>query len=184
MGKNMIFKGKDINSILKNIIKNKKLSENERFVNLITALGAYYFLEKHYDVVNMEVFELYYERFMGPEGKDEGKYRELFSSVSNRMNFVRMAELVKYTKKLKNIDVEKLTDNQKSIYQDICTYKDKYFNKKFNCGLYYIDNDVRKMINSDNKIVLDKIIAEFKTKVNKEEDLFSVNTVEDFNMNY
>lgn len=177
-------KGKSISTIMCKITKSKKLDDTEKFQTLLNTLGAYYYTEKHYNVVNMDVFELYYEKFMGPNGKNEEEYKRLFRLANNNLNFVNTVVLTRCTKKLKNINFAKINAQQRKIYENIIKYSQKYLNKNFDCSLFYLSKEVQKELEQDNKKILDAVIDEFKNKHNVSQDLFSINSVNDFSMSY
>lgn len=87
--------------IRKKIIKDKKLSVNDKYQKLIENYDFYY-KYKWYDDANLETFELDYERFMLENGQKNARaYNKCFFYNLNNIALVRASELIKDVDKLK-----------------------------------------------------------------------------------
>ena len=164
------------------VSKNKELSDNEKFVKILDMLGAYY-MREHFNRVNMDVFEMYYEMFMKNGKKDIEKYKYCFKDSNNNYNYVNGVALFKSFTNLKNIDVDALNTTEK----DICEKLDKLnriFNSKFDFTLFYKNEEVNKYITNKLESILNLVIKNYKKKNNIFDDLFSVNNVNDYVQNF
>lgn len=165
------------------ICKLKKLDDNEKFKKCLDVVGNYY-LTKHKARVNYETYECYYERFVVNGKKDEVRFAHYFDSINESINYLICLRLFGCVNALQNINIEKLTENEKSIYNNILKCVKNYFPENFDYKHYYFYAVDAKGYKKESHCILNEVIQDYKLKTKQEKDLFSVNNVEEFEYHF
>lgn len=180
--RNFFFGEKSYYEKIADCVKEKGKTDNEKFDKILKMMG-HYFLHLHKNEVKMQVYELYFEKFMINGQKNEEKFREYFAFASNDQLLVYVSTLYGCVKKLKNLDIESLNQNQKEIYGLTKKFGDKFLVKDVDMTKFYTNQVFRSVIVEKDNEIVSKIIQNYKQELNCDDDLFEPNTAEELGQN-
>lgn len=157
---------------IKKILKNKKLSANERFEKITELYTRYFAFKLKYDV-KFETYELYYERFMkfnretGKEIRIEDEYEKCFDLQFENKLYLETINLLNITEKLEkqNLFPNNLNEASKQFYNLLKDIKiDCNLNENFDYESFYFNKKTRNLINHQTRYFFDKTVDDFKAK--------------------
>lgn len=120
-----IFGEKFVSEKIEDVFKAKKLSDTQKFKNFLDVFGDYY-LNKHKQRMQYETAETYYEQYMKNGKKNQEVYEKCYNIIEDSANYNNCLSLQSFTKMLKNVDIEKLSNAEKFIYEQIMDIANKY----------------------------------------------------------
>ena len=103
-----------VDEVCKTIVKDKKLSPEEK-INTILSLYQKYFADKFHKDVNMATYEMHYEQFVDKNGnRNDYNYKLCYNEEKNNMAFCQVVMLSKFYKEVmqQGLDKQQLTHSQ------------------------------------------------------------------------
>jgi len=145
------------------IIRNKKLSDNEKLSAILEAYGKYYKF-KHDDAVDLMTWEMYYEDFM-IEGKYKHQLRfdKFYKSCEEEINYANSVSFMRQINFLKNIDYSKCSASEMAVVKAAIGLNATY-DKEFDYEGFYVDREIRESASAKNDSLIDLIIKDYDAK--------------------
>lgn len=156
------------------ICKNKKMTDTQKFTQLLDEYSNYLNSNNFDKDVTMEVYELYYEEFMINDVKHQLKYDNIKKEVVKEHNYLICTQIVRQFSSLKNIDKDLLNDKQIKMYNNLQMFANQLYTPSFDYAKFYLNGEYKDTINSVNIRLIDAITdynAE-KNKPQEEKDFF------------
>lgn len=107
-----------ISEKLADVVKDKKLTPNEKYTKMLNLIGNY-FVNEHHNNVDTTVFELHYEEFVDKDNKvDKNKYNKIFKEEDDLLSYINLSYFVQYLVGLK-LDENSLSTDEKDILNNV-----------------------------------------------------------------
>ena len=128
--KKWLFGDPYVDEVCKGIVKDKKLSPEEK-MNIILANYQKYFANQFHKDVNMATYEMHYEQFVDKNGqRNDYNYKLCYAEEKNNMAFCQVAMLSSFYKELvqQGLDKQQLSHQHNHIIL-MLEFFDKEFSK-------------------------------------------------------
>lgn len=151
------------------ICKNKKMTDTQKFTQLLDEYSNYLNSSKFNQDVTMEVYELYYEKFMINNVKHQLRYDNIKKEVVKEHNYLICTQIVRHFSTLKKIDKTSLNYKQIKLYDYLQMFAKKLYTPNFDYEKFYMDREHRDKINSVNIRLIDAI-TDYNSEKNKQQE--------------
>ena len=142
--KKWLFGDPTVDEVCKDIVKDKKLSSQQK---LETILEKYqqYFSGKFAQDVNMATYEMHYEQFMQNDQKNEYNYKLCYNEEKNNMAFCQIAMLSKFYRQLseQGLDKQALSHSQNRTLLMLEMFDKEFARVNYDGTLFYSDIEVQ-----------------------------------------
>ena len=132
------------------VVKNKKLTSKEKVCTILDIYGNYLNTDFIGDL-KMKVYELYYERFMINNQKDEAKFNQIYEYEKENEYYFHCVELIKLISSIKDLKVEDFTKEQAEIIRFALLLKKNIYTPNFNYEAFYFSKDLRDAVKKQNE---------------------------------
>ena len=133
-----LFGEKPTGELYKEVLKNKKLNDNEKFEKFVNILGGYLITKQH-KYLRMQTFENNFEDFFVNNVLNKELYNELYYEFQKEFIVVECIILEDFIIKLKNLNFEELSSSSKAIYKKVLQFYRS--SKKDVLPLEFIENN-------------------------------------------
>lgn len=160
------------------ILKNKKLTDNEKLSAIIDAYGHYYKF-KHENEVDLATWELHYEDFMIDEKyKHQLRFEKYYKMCEEDINYANIVSITRQLDALKNVDYAKCKKTELEIVKATIGLKATY-DDNFDYEGFYYNGELRNGVSQKNKTVVDLIIEDYDAKHPAKEEVKKVKEDDD-----
>lgn len=163
------FGEKLISEKLADVMKDKNLTSNEKYTNMLKLIGNY-FVNEHNNNVVTTVYELHYEEFVDKNNKvDKDKYNKIFKEEDGLLTYINLSYFIEYLVGLKldenilSIDEKNILDNVKIL--DCNNFRD-IPKKSLNSNSYFHLNSAYTDCLNEGEILTNKIKTYYKKLTN------------------
>ncbi len=160
-------KNKSVDKICDSIVKNKKLTDNEKFNQMLMVYGEYFKNIQH-DKVDLEVYENNFEYIIIDGYLHEYRYEKVLKETEENDTYIVCKQFIDQIKKLKYFNKNNCNKKQIEIVNNLVDVSKKYSNE-------FGKNGYENIINSCNNLkssLVEYVTPEKKKDDNEEENLF------------
>lgn len=155
------------------ILKEKNLTDNEKFNKILSFYGKYY-VDEHYDVAFRGALEYYYEEIVKNNKTNKERLAYFVTHNSNEITFCNIQCLLNMFNKL-NINVEELSKEAKNIYDLLNSFnEEKLFQNYRKCLIKYdnvASNNLYQRIDEKNNSIVKQIEIKYKKDNNNYDEI-------------
>lgn len=159
---------------LRDVVKEKNLTSNEKFTKMLDIIGNYFVNEFKSDV-SITILELHYEQFVDKKGVvDKQRRSEIFDIKSKQLRYTNMCSLIFCLDELE-IDENKLSKQEHDVYKLLLSLKEQNYTNISKRSLNP-DSTLHLMIAFDEAVesgdfVINKIKSNYKKNNNKYDEI-------------
>lgn len=159
--------GKTIFDDYRDIPKNKKLTENEKFSKILHLTGNY-FNSEHKNYVSLCVCENYYESLYVDGKLQKEVFNNLFKLEDESISNFVLVSLIGATDELK-VDFKELSEEEKSLFVDIHSISEMLkIGAELGCDFHSVVKSNKEIYDNLSKKIVDGAIEYSKMKNNND----------------
>lgn len=139
------------------IIKDKKLSDNQKMLDIFTLYSKYLNSPQFDNDVVMETYEMYYEEFMIDDVKHPLRYERIKNEVAINQRYLICTQIVRQIAQLKKIDKNLCNNEQLKLLENLKFFADRIYTPQFDYASFYMDKNYREHLDPLNVKLIENI---------------------------